>query len=121
MGEVRPLQDYVLGPFLIADAEAAASSQKIPVPMKGQIVGIASVQVPAISVAAGLLTLKKNGVAMTGVTSPVTIGDAGLVVNTEISPNLITGDVDESDELEVACDGVATGAGVVTVMVRIRR
>jgi len=122
MADVRPLNDYVLGPFLIADMSADADSQKIPIPMKGQIVGIYTIAVAAQTTLANTLQLFKNGVAMTSVLQTFApAGGAGDVQTTLINPNLVTGDVDEGDEIHVDNNGAATGGGVGTVMLRIRK
>jgi len=120
MADTRPLQDYPLGPFLIANISAASQSQKIPVPMKGQVVGICVVQVAQTTSAAGVITARKNGVAMTSVAQAAPVAAAGTVTTSEISPNLATGAVDEGDEIDIDTDGGTTGAGVATVMLRIR-
>ncbi len=120
MPETRPLNDYVLGPFLIANLSSASQSQKIPVPMKGQIVGISLVAVSEITTAVGDLTVRKNGTAMTGVVLVFPIASAGEVTNQEISPNLEAGYCEEGDELDIDTDGDSTGASIGTVMLRIR-
>jgi len=114
------LQDYVLGPFLIADISSASQSQKVPVPMKGQIVGIYNVQAGTTTGTAEL-TVRKNGTDMTGCVLSCPAATGAVIRTVEVSPNLITGDVDEGDELDIDTDGGSTNAVVGTVMVRIRR
>jgi hypothetical protein len=121
MAETRPVNDYVLGPFLIANLSSASQSQKIPVPMKGQVVGISLVAVSEISVAVGDLTVRKNGSDMTGVVLVYPIAAAGTVTTKEIPATLPAGYVDEGDEIDIDTDGDSTGASIGTVMVRIRR
>ncbi len=121
MAQVHPTNDYLLGPFLIANVSSASQSQKLPVPMKGQIVQIHACQTAATTSAAGELTVRKEGTKLTGVVLAIPVGDAGDVNKTEISPNLVLGAVDEGEELDIDTNGGTSTSGVVAVFLVIRQ
>ncbi len=121
VAQMRPDSDYVLGPFLISSIAGGSTSQKIPVPMRGQVVGVYCLQDAESTGGVATITAWLDGVAMTSVNVTVPNGDAGDVNWNEIPPLLATGAVDEGEELSVDSDGGSSGAGAARIMLRIRR
>jgi hypothetical protein len=119
--ETRPLNEYVLGPFTIADISTGSSvSTKLPVPMKGQVVGIKAMVTTTVTGTA-VLTVRKNGAAMTGVALSCAATTGGDVESVRISPNLLTGYLEEDDEVDVISDGGSTNVSVAQVLVIIQK
>jgi len=119
----RPLNDYALGPFDIALIDAASAALYVhPVPFAGQIIAMHLSMLDAITgTNFSAITVEKNGVAMTGITMDVGIGDALAVTSAEFGPNLVTGAVAEGDCIEVKTDGGCDDGTLASVYLIIRR
>lgn len=119
--EVRPLNEYVFGPFLIADISTASQSQRLPCPAKGQVVAIKSA-ITTGKTGDAVLTVRKNGAAMTGLTQTVAGGAAaGAVTDTFVSPNDTDGYLEENDSVDIDTDGAGTGGGATSVFLVVRK
>lgn len=118
----RPLNEDIIGPFLIADIDTASQSQKLPAPFSGQVVGIKCCVADAtVGATANGLTVRKDAVAMTGITLAVPASDAGAVITNYFSPNNVNGYFEEDDALDIATDGLGTSGGAANVYLIVRR
>ena len=117
----RPMNDYAMGPFEIADVDTASAAVYMqPTPHAGQIVGMKLVSATTGS-AVNVITVEKNGSVMAGITMSFGVSDAKSVHEAEFSPNLTTGYVEEGDCIQVKTDGGADDGGKASVYLIIRR
>lgn len=114
--ELRPLPDKYLT-VRIADV-STAETVYVAVPAQAEVVKVYSALGAAITTADAVLTVSKNGTAMTGGTITIAAASsAGAIDSCEPSAGH---QVDAGDYISVATDGGSTGAApaIITIVLR---
>jgi hypothetical protein len=117
----RPLNDYAMGPFRIANISTASQSEQLPAPYSGQVVGIKACVETTISGTKAVLTVRKGASDMSGITLDCDDTAGGDVEEAEFSPNNLNGYIEEGDAIDIDTDGASTTTSVTNVYLIIRR